>query len=253
VDTAHYEDLTEGQIPSTSLCQVLGIASRHYRTLTTARLRHWQSGDGALTALAVRLVPLAIVTAVFAILAFRTQSNELVILQRQSKDSAEQFDLQRAQIADQQVLNQKQIKVLTLQAKELTESLIGRKTEAENARRAQAAKVTAWFGYRVRGDITSDVGAVIDNGSDLPILDVRVFFHWVNETSDGTWTVANRGGPIERMRVIPAKHRSFVEMPEQIRTMTAEVNEQVYVVSLEYTDAAGQRWVRDPHGGLVPA
>jgi hypothetical protein len=30
--------------------------------------------------------------------------------------------------------------------------------------------------------------------------------------------------------------------------MTAEVSDQVYVVSLEFTDAAGQRWVRDPHG-----
>ncbi len=195
----------------------------------------------------------AIVTAVFAILAFRTQSDELVTLQRQSKDSAEQLDLQRAQIADQQALNQEQITVLGLQAQELAESLAERKTEAENARRAQAAKVTAWFGYSVRGDITSDVGAVIRNGSDLPILDVRVFFHWVSERSDGTWTSANRGGPVERVRVIPPEHQGFVEMPEQIRTMTDEVNDQVYVVSLEYTDAAGQRWVRDPHGGLVPA
>jgi hypothetical protein len=194
----------------------------------------------------------AIVTAVFAILAFRTQSDELVTLQKQSKDSAEQLDLQRAQIEDQQALNQEQIKVLGLQALELAESLTERKTEAENARRTQAAKVTAWFGYRDREDRTSDPGAVIRNGSDLPILDVRVFFHWVNERSDGTWTSANRGGPVERVRVIAPEHQVFVQMPEQIRTMTAEVNEQVYVVSLEFTDAAGQRWVRDPHAGLVP-
>jgi uncharacterized membrane-anchored protein YhcB (DUF1043 family) len=195
----------------------------------------------------------AIVTAVFAFLAFRTQSDELAALQRQSKDSAEQLDLQRAQIADQQALNQEQIKVLQLQAQELAESMTERKAEAESARRAQAAKVNVWFGYWDRLDITSAPGAVIRNGSDLPILDVRVFFHWVSEQSDGTWTSVNRGGPVERVRVIAPEHQMFVEMPEQIRTMTAEVNDQVYVVSLEFTDAAGQRWIRDPHGGLVPA
>jgi hypothetical protein len=74
----------------------------------------------------------------------------------------------------------------------------------------------------------------------------------VNERSDGTWASANRGGPAERVRVIAPEHQDFVEMPEQIRNMTAEVNHQVYVVSIEFTDAAGRRWLRDPHGGLEP-
>jgi hypothetical protein len=69
----------------------------------------------------------------------------------------------------------------------------------------------------------------------LPVLDVRVFFHSVSEQSDGTWTSVNRGGPVEHVRVIAPEHRMLVEMPEQIRTMTAEVNDQVYVVSLEFT------------------
>lgn len=195
----------------------------------------------------------AIVTAVFAILAFRTQSDELITLQRQAKDSAEQLDLQRAQIAGQQAFNHEQVKVLALQAQELSESLAERKAEAEKAQRAQAAKVTGWFGYRNILERTSEgAGAVIRNGSDLPILDVRVFFHWVNEQFDGTWTAANRGGPVERVRVIPPEDERFVEMPEQIRAMTTEVNDHVYVMSLEFTDAAGQRWVRDPHGALVP-
>jgi hypothetical protein len=81
---------------------------------------------------------------------------------------------------------------------------------------------------------------------------VRAFFHWVNEQSDGTWTLTSRGGPNEGVRVIAPEHQDFVEMPEQIRTMTSQVNDQVYVVSIEFTDAAGQRWVRDPHGGLEP-
>jgi hypothetical protein len=58
----------------------------------------------------------AIVTAVFAILAFRKQSDELVTLQRQAQDSSDQLELQRAQMANQQALNEEQIKVLELQA-----------------------------------------------------------------------------------------------------------------------------------------
>jgi uncharacterized membrane-anchored protein YhcB (DUF1043 family) len=195
----------------------------------------------------------AIVTAVFAILAFRRQADELITLQNQARDSSAQLDLQRAQMAEQRAVNVAQVEVLTLQGQELAQSLAERKAAAEDARSAQAAKVTAWFGYRDRKVDPSGAGAVIRNASDLPVLDVRVFFHWVNERSDGSWTSANRGGPVERVRVIAPEHQFFVEMPQEIRDMTTEVNDQVYVVSIEFTDAAGQRWVRDPHGGLEPA
>jgi hypothetical protein len=195
----------------------------------------------------------AIITAVFAILAFRKQSDELVTLQNQAKDSSEQLELQRMQMADQRAVNEEQVKVLTLQARELAASLAQRKTAAEDAVRAQATKVNAWFGYLERKVDPAGAGAIIRNASDLPVLDVRVFLHWVNERSDGTWTSANRGGPIERERVIPPDHQVFVAMPEEIRNMTSEVNDRVYVVSIEFTDAAGQHWVRNPHGGLEPA
>jgi uncharacterized membrane-anchored protein YhcB (DUF1043 family) len=88
----------------------------------------------------------AIITAVFAILAFRKQSDELVVVQRQASDSSEQLKLQRSQMTDQQAVNEEQVKVLKLQAQELAESIAQRKTAADGARRAQAAKVTAWFG-----------------------------------------------------------------------------------------------------------
>ena len=34
--------------------------------------------------------------------------------------------------------------------------------------------------------------------------------------------------------------------------MLDEVSDSVYAVSIEFTDAAGNRWERDPRGALVP-
>jgi len=53
-----------------------------------------------------------IVTAAFAALAFRKQAGELGSLQKQAKDSAEQLQLQRAQMAAQQALNGEQTRYL---------------------------------------------------------------------------------------------------------------------------------------------
>jgi hypothetical protein len=44
----------------------------------------------------------------------------------------------------------------------------------------------------------------------------------------------------------------FVEIPEQVRDMIDQVDDSIYVVSVEFTDAAGNRWERDPRGALVP-
>ena len=32
----------------------------------------------------------------------------------------------------------------------------------------------------------------------------------------------------------------------------SEVSDSVYAVSIEFTDASGNRWERDPRGALVP-
>ena len=51
---------------------------------------------------------------------------------------------------------------------------------------------------------SNSVGAYIRNSSYLPVFQVRVFFHDVVEYLNGTdWTAAMRGGPVERVRVIP--------------------------------------------------
>jgi hypothetical protein len=93
-------------------------------------------------------------------------------------------------------------------------------------------------------------GAVIRNASHLPVFQIRVFFHYVQEQPGGDWTASNRGGPVERIRVIPPGADRFVDIPDQISDMVEQCDDQVYVTSIEFTDASGGRWERDPRGGL---
>lgn len=175
--------------------------------------------------------------------AFAKQSDELTLLQGQA--------------VDQQETNQKLATAAGLQAEELEASLLQRKHAAEDQKRAQANKVAAWFGWqdipgRSIADDPGGWGAFIRNASDLPIFDVRVFFNWVNENFDGSWSPANRGGPIERTRVIPPEKTSFVPIPESVQNMhdPGSITEQNFVVSIEFTDVAGHKWERDARGAL---
>ena len=96
-------------------------------------------------------------------------------------------------------------------------------------------------------------GARIRNASDLPIFDVQAFFHHIHETrSGGDWEPVMRGATEEKIRVFPPQTDRFVEIPEQVRTMMDLIDQSVYVVSIEFTDAAGKRWERDPRGALIP-
>jgi hypothetical protein len=51
---------------------------------------------------------------------------------------------------------------------------------------------------------------------------------------------------------IPARADRFYEIPEQVRNMIDQVDDSIYVAGVEFTDAAGNRWERDPRGTLVP-
>ena len=76
----------------------------------------------------------AVVTAIYAIRAFRAQS-KLV------SDQAEMLKVQSQQLEEQRKINERQIEVLELQAAELRESLEERKREAQLRRSAQADQV----------------------------------------------------------------------------------------------------------------
>jgi uncharacterized membrane protein (DUF485 family) len=76
----------------------------------------------------------AVVTAVYAIRAFREQSKEV-------RHQAAMLSIQSEQLDEQRKLNEKQTVVLELQANEFKESREEREREAEQRKKAQAAKV----------------------------------------------------------------------------------------------------------------
>jgi nitrogen fixation protein FixH len=229
------------------------------------------------------LAAFAIVTAWYARKAFRGQAEELGVLQQQAKDQAEELGIQRRQaegttamieiqsgqlaaqrdqLAEQRAVNEKQTGVLELQARELSESLAERKRHAEEQRRAQASQVAAWFGL---GKVATDLevgpgrtvvrpawGAFVRNESALPVLSVRVFFHYIQADTavSEDWTPIIRGGPVSMIRVLPPRSEQFVEIPYSVRNMISECNENTYAVSLEFMDAAENRWERDARGAL---
>lgn len=194
----------------------------------------------------------AIFTALYAAAAFRKQSTELTTLQSQA--------------ADQQQTNKKLSAVAELQAEELKASIAQREEEAAERRRAQASQVNAWFGSRLTGGTTfygpdgprqtmpplPTWGAIIINESALPILSVAVSFHFIaaDSRSSEAWQPAYRGGIPERIRILPPHAERFAEIPPDIRNKIDTCDDNTYVVSIEFTDAAGNRWERDPRGAL---
>jgi hypothetical protein len=226
-------------------------------------------GMALLTAIGtVVLAAFAVVTAVYARKAFREQSREVAAIEQQVKDEQEvtrqqadllkvqsgQLELQQQQLEDQRQANTRQAEVLELQAAELRESLEERKREAEDRQRSQAAEVTAWFARQTDPLRNMSVwGAIIRNASGLPVTDVRTFFHYIAEKwPGGDWEPQDRGGPIEKIRVLPPQQDRFVPIPSQIASQMDQVSDSIYVVSIEFTDAAGNHWERDPRGGLNP-
>jgi hypothetical protein len=139
-----------------------------------------------------------------------------------------------------------------------------RAAEREAGRRAQASKITAWFDFYTPGmqvvpggpvlPAPTDVleaAAAVRIASELPILDVRVFFFWVNDPGDNRpWIAELRYASRESIRVIPPGQISHHRLPQHVRSMADECNGQVYVVGAEFTDANGVRWMRDARGAL---
>ena len=188
-----------------------------------------------LTAVATSVLAVAaIAAAILAGLAFRKQSQILRAIERQMKE-------EQLEVASGQLEPQRQ------QPEEQRRAGAG---QAEEKRRCQAAMVTAWFAEEREG--TSLWGACIRNASGLPIRDVRTFFHSVDEKGEGgEWDSRALGGPVERIRVVPPGADCFVMVPRNIRGHMGDITESAYVVSIEFVDAAGNHWERDPRGALV--
>lgn len=149
----------------------------------------------------------AIITAIFAVKAFRKQAEELDVIQSQAKDQqalieqqaemiqvqSGQFEIQRRQFDDQQLANANHAAVLELQANELSESLAERQRDRQERHRDQATRIFAHTDtidgrpalYRVQ----------VTNASDRPIYNLIVTLHCLRGTEPAiysfdseTWT-----------------------------------------------------------------
>lgn len=184
-----------------------------------------------LTAIAtVVLAVFAIVTAVLAGLAFRKQAREV-------SDQAEMLDLQRRQLQDQREASAKQAGVLELQAAELRESLEDRRREAGERRREQASFVF----------LTENLGG----GTAAFLATVTV----VNESSQPIYDADLVWNPIPTLRDAPNPEFIGVILPGVRVTSTTRMYPPDTIIEsnsavLQFTDAAGIRWVREPDGYL---
>lgn len=218
----------------------------------------------------VVLAAFAIVTARYARKAFREQSKEVAAIERQVSDGQElarqqaallevqagQLEVLRAQLEDQRKASAAQAEVLELQGADLRESLEERKREAEDRRQAQAAQVSAWFAWDrvldalIPGD---DWGATVRNASGLPIFDLRIGFDWISEQPGGQgWVASPHGSLPQPIRILPPGSTRHFQIPAQVRSQDPRCDDEVIAVSITFTDAAGNRWERDPRGALKP-
>lgn len=143
-----------------------------------------------ITAIAtVGLLVGAIVTAIYAIRAFREQSREV-------RDQAEMLRIQSEQLAEQRTINAQQTKVLELQATELQESLDQRQREARERRSAQASQVFLWEERTIVNAIGKlpehTVTAYVRNTSEQPVYDVLFSWH----ADDAPLAQNRRGKPL---------------------------------------------------------
>lgn len=106
------------------------------------------------------------------------------------------YDLLKVENARDEATGQERLLAAADRNRAEDERIAWRETE----RRAQANKVTAWFDQFIQHKTdnashnSSDTwGAYVQNASDLPIFDVRVFFYWVDDPRDGSeWTTQLR-------------------------------------------------------------
>jgi hypothetical protein len=196
---------------------------------------------GATMWLAIATSALAIgsvVTAVYAVRGFRKQVEEVRVVE---KRAGEQHDFAMEQST-----------VLELQTKEIRASLKERERDADEQRRSQAATVTAWIELQPEDGLWK---AHIRNASDLPIFDVRTFFHEIRKKPGEGWEPILQGEPPPRdetICVFPPNADRLIAVPEKVHALFQELTDRTCVVSIEFTDAAENRWERDPRGALVP-
>jgi len=134
-----------------------------------------------------------------------------------------------------------------------------RRLSEDERRRSQASLVAAWFGKRPGIEPFLTWGAIISNASALPVYDVRVSFCVAVPAASGlTWRQGERYSSPNPIHVIaPGEHHATIP-PDLFRSEDVFRPEDAaektkWLVAIEFTDAAGLRWLRDPRGTLTAA
>jgi hypothetical protein len=203
------------------------------------------------------LAILALITAIFAGLAFRRQSEEVRAVERQVADEQElsrqqgelikiqtgQLEALRGQLEEQRKTSAAQAEVLALQAEELQESLNERRRQIELGRGYQARRVyltEGRFASRTAGTDTTppSVTAIAYNTSDQPIYDAELVWHSGSASHDDP-------NPEPIGTLLPGlEHPSRREFP-------SETDLSASGAVLRFRDAAGTTWLRKPDGDLA--
>jgi len=144
-----------------------------------------------------------------------------------------------------------------LQAKKLYNIESGRDKEAADSRaRLQASKINAWAGLRLqRGDLQA-FGVIVANSSDEPVYNVKVVVDGFTTMSMSTLTCVPPGQYFVENRSIVKGEKRFQwdyakptsEYGDPLRPFSASGSKKV--LSMAFTDSAGQSWKRDSAGGL---
>jgi hypothetical protein len=139
-----------------------------------------------------------------------------------------------------------------------------RAAQREAGKRAQASRVAAWHGTwmsvsRRSRDLIGGPqevsewprwGAIIRNGSDLPVYDARVSFCVPVDAAAGlTWRDGERWLP-DPLHVVPPGEE-HVEIRPDIAEAAAG-SEPKWLIAVEFTDADNVRWLRDSRRKLGP-
>jgi hypothetical protein len=133
-----------------------------------------------------------------------------------------------------------------------------REKQRQAEERAQASKVTAWMDDFNTLEIDASAfssnenwGARVQNASELPIFDVRIFFFRVDDPPDGLpWTTEQHYASMERFRVVPPGKSRVLPLPTRVKYQGQAHTTDDYLVAIEFTDADGVRWRRDERAAL---
>ena len=207
----------------------------------------------------------AVVTAIFAVRAFREQAREVKTIEQQARHQQEligqqgellrvqsgQMDLQRQQLLEQRAVNEKLAAVADLQAEDLRASLAERVRSAAAIRRAQASRVflaqevraldqaTRWFmELGDRADSMRMVAVTVRNTSDQPVYDTEL--RWQRGSAP------YGEPPIEPLGTVLPGNEVAVS-----RTYPAETNFDVAGGVVTFRDSAGVTWMRRRDGELL--